>query len=251
MTRRSNSLLGTSGPNLTRDAVAAATLDLIDHSGLHAATMRSIAFRLGVKAQSLYTHIDNREDLLDAVADRIVKEIDTDPDMHRAFTDPWQLHLAGAARGVRRYARRHPSAFVLVATRPAHPLRSEPRLLSHRWVANILAVLDGGGFSDDDITFAYRAFDAFLLGSLLLETRELTSPSGESEECPRTRLTNPHTHQVLAIQNASHGHDRQHDEDFASALDNVIDRIAARVGHRARPARKHFDDSRSVLGIDP
>ena len=251
MTRRFNGLLGTSTPNLTRDAVAGATLDVIDHSGLHAATMCSIAFRLGVKAQSLYTHIDNREDLLDAVADRIVKDIDTDPEMHRASTDPWQLHLAGAARGVRRYARRHPSAFVLVATRPAHPLRSEPRLLSHRWFANIVEVLHGGGFSDDDITFAYRAFDAFLLGSLLLETRELTSPSVETEDCPRTRLTNPYPPQVLAIPNAFRGHDRQHDEDFASALDNVIDRISARVGHRARSARQHFDDPPPILRINP
>jgi TetR/AcrR family transcriptional regulator, tetracycline repressor protein len=228
MTQRSDSSLGTNTPNLTRDAVAAATLDLIDQSGLHAATMRSIAFRLGVKAQSLYTHIENREDLLDAVADRIVKDIDTDPDMHRAFTDPWELHLAGAARGVRRYARRHASAFVLVATRPAHPLRSEPRLLSHRWVTNFLAVLHGGGFSDDDITFAYRAFDSFLLGSLLLETRDLVveaaaAPGGCLRADPAPVPTTAEQHR----RPGSLGH--EHDDNFVADLTDLIHRITVKA----------------------
>lgn len=229
MTGRCDSFAGTSTPSLTRDVVAAATLDLIDQRGLHAATMRAIADRLGVRAQSLYTYIDNREDLLDAVANRIVGEVDSDPAMQHAVSGPWQLYLTTTAHAVRRYAHQHPSAFVLLATRPARPAQSKPQLLSHRWVTSVRTVLQRSGFTDDDVTFAYRAFDAFLLGSLLVETRDVVIRAATaSETCLRTISLPAHRPaNIPSLTSTTH----QHDDDFAADLDDVIDRIATRVEH--------------------
>jgi TetR/AcrR family tetracycline transcriptional repressor len=233
MTGRRDSFAAKITPRLSRDAVTAATLALIDQRGLPAATMRAIAHRLGVKAQSLYTHIANREDLLDAVADRIVSEVDSDPAMHHVVTDSWQHSLIDTAHAVRRCARRHPSAFVLVATRPAHPVKPEPRLLSHRWVTNVLAIFERSGFTDDEIAFAYRAFDAFLLGSLLLETRDLVT------KAPTASATRLRSDPTRALAPADHGTEDsrpadQHDDDFAADLDDVIGRIANKVEHATR-----------------
>ena len=232
MTGRRDGLAAAITPRLSRDAVAAATLALIDQRGLPAATMRAIAHRLGVKAQSLYTHIANREDLLDAVADRIVSEVDSDPAMHHVVTDSWQLYLIDTAHAVRRYARRHPSAFVLAATRPAHPVK-EPRLLSHRWAMNVLGIFQRGGFTDDEIAFAYRTFDAFLIGSLILETRDLAT-AAPTVPAPRLR-----SDQTCALTPADHGAEDsravdRHDDDFAADLDDVISRIATKVEHLSR-----------------
>jgi hypothetical protein len=74
------------------------------------------------------------------------------------------------AHGVRRYARAHPHAFPLVATRPPAAPWVNPPLRSLRWVEAMLKSLAGEGFSDEQVLFTYRTFNGFLLGYLLLET---------------------------------------------------------------------------------
>jgi hypothetical protein len=74
------------------------------------------------------------------------------------------------AHGVRRYARAHPHAFPLVATRPPTAPWVNPPLRSLRWVEAMLTGLAAEGFSDEQVLFTYRTFNSFLLGYLLLET---------------------------------------------------------------------------------
>jgi hypothetical protein len=74
------------------------------------------------------------------------------------------------AHGVRRYARAHPHAFPLVATRPPAAPWVNPPLRSLRWVEAMLTGLAADGFSDEQVLFTYRTFNSFLLGYLLLET---------------------------------------------------------------------------------
>jgi AcrR family transcriptional regulator len=56
---------------LSPERIARAALQLIDEEGVGAASMRSIASRLGVEAMSLYKHVATRDALLDAVAERV------------------------------------------------------------------------------------------------------------------------------------------------------------------------------------
>jgi TetR/AcrR family tetracycline transcriptional repressor len=156
------------------ERIVSATLGLIDEQGLGAASMRNVGSRLGVRAMSLYKHITTRDELLDAVVERIVSELDADPEVAAATGGPWQEYLAGIAGGVRRYALAHPHAFPLVATRPAEAPWVNPPLRSLRWIESFLANLSDAGFTDDQVLFAYRRFNGFLLGHLLLETGALT-----------------------------------------------------------------------------
>jgi hypothetical protein len=78
------------------------------------------------------------------------------------------------AHGVRRYARAHPHAFPLVATRPPAAPWVNPPLRSLRWVEAMLTGLAREGFSDEQVLFTYRTFNSFLLGYLLLETSAMT-----------------------------------------------------------------------------
>jgi TetR/AcrR family transcriptional regulator, tetracycline repressor protein len=207
MMRRSKVFVPPRTRSLNREAVVTAALDLIDQDGLQAVTMRALANRLGVRAQSLYTHVASRQDLFDAIAKRIVDDIEDDRNVRYDVSDTWQDYLAGTARAVRQYAHRHPYAFVLLATEPADP---HGQLLSRRWTATILAILERSGFRDHEAAFACRAFDAFLLGSLLRETRDPTT--------------------------ADH-----RDEDFTSALENFIDRITARLELRTYAASSYVE----------
>ena len=145
-------------------------LALIDERGMAAVTMRGLAARLGVEAMSLYKHIPNRDKLFDAVVDRIVNELSADQQVMREPSTGWRSYLTGIACGIRRYARAHPHAFPLVATRPTEAPWINPPLRSLEWIEAFLTGLRSEGFTDRQILFAYRTFNSFLLGFLLLET---------------------------------------------------------------------------------
>ena len=163
---------------LSRELITEVTLEIIDTEGVGAASMRAIASRLGVEAMSLYKHFATRDALLDAVVDRIVDELDDDPEVRREAIDGWRDYLARLARGVRRYAIAHPHAFPLVTTRPADAPWVNPPLRSLPWIESLLTTLSAEGFDDDEVLFAYRSFNSFLLGYLLLESgaRTLRDP---------------------------------------------------------------------------
>jgi AcrR family transcriptional regulator len=162
--------VGRRGRGLSRGRIARAALVLIDEQGVGAASMRTIAGRLGVEAMSLYKHFRTRDELLDAVVDLIVDELDADPEVLRTAKDGWRDYLTRLAYGVRAYALAHPHAFPLVATRPAEAPWVNPPLRSLAWIENLLATLADAGFDAEQILFAYRSFNSFLLGYLLMET---------------------------------------------------------------------------------
>ena len=155
---------------MSLDRIVTATLELMDEQGIGAATMRGVASRLGVRSMSLYRYVRDRGELLDAVVERIAGELSGDPEVQLRPAGGWRPYLAGMAHGVRRYARAHPRAFPLVATRPPSAPWVNPPLRSLRWVEAMLSGLAGEGFSDEQVLFTYRTFNGFLLGYLLLET---------------------------------------------------------------------------------
>jgi AcrR family transcriptional regulator len=119
---------------------------------------------------SLYRYVQDRDELFDAVVERIVNELADDPEVQLRPVNGWRPYLTGMAHGVRRYARAHPHAFPLVATRPPAAPWVNPPLRSLRWVEAMLNGLAAEGFTDEQVLFTYRTFNSFLLGSLLLET---------------------------------------------------------------------------------
>jgi AcrR family transcriptional regulator len=162
------------GRGLSLDRIVTVTLELMDEQGIGAATMRGVSSRLGVRSMSLYRYVQDRDELFDAVVERIVNELADDPEVQLRPVDGWRPYLAGVAHGVRRYARAHPHAFPLVATRPPAAPWVNPPLRSLRWVEAMLTGLAREGFSDEQVLFTYRTFNGFLLGYLLLETSAMT-----------------------------------------------------------------------------
>jgi AcrR family transcriptional regulator len=155
---------------LTQQRIVEAALALIDEQGMAAVTMRTLAARLHVEAMSLYKHVANRDKLFDAIVDRIVGELADNDEISAELTQGWRSYLSEIAHGVRRYARAHPHAFPLVATRPTEAPWINPPLRSVDWIEAFLRGLEAEGFSDEEVLFAYRSFNSFLLGFLLLET---------------------------------------------------------------------------------
>ena len=155
---------------MSLDRIVTATLEMVDERGIGAASMRAVSSRLGVRSMSLYRYVQDRDELFDAVVERIVNELADDPEVQLRPVNGWRPYLTGMAHGVRRYARAHPHAFPLVATRPPAAPWVNPPLRSLRWVEAMLNGLAAEGFTDEQVLFTYRTFNSFLLGSLLLET---------------------------------------------------------------------------------
>jgi AcrR family transcriptional regulator len=55
-------------PPLSREAILAATRDLLSQDGLAAVSLRRVATALGVTAPALYAHVASKDELLEAVA---------------------------------------------------------------------------------------------------------------------------------------------------------------------------------------
>ena len=163
---------------LDRRRIVDAALSFIDRHGLPGLSMRRLGRVLGVEAMSLYRYVPGREQLLDAVVDRIVDEMYDDPDVLAHPEYGWQDFLQRLAHGVRRVALAHPKAFPLVASRPPEAPWLRPPLRSLTWVEMFLVGLNREGFSDTAAVAAYRGFTSFLLGHLLLEVSALGGDIG-------------------------------------------------------------------------
>src|SRR6266481_8370899 len=61
---------------LTRERILQTGLQLIDQQGLEAFTMRKLAQELGVDPMSIYRHVENKDALLDGVAEVLWGEVE-------------------------------------------------------------------------------------------------------------------------------------------------------------------------------
>lgn len=62
--------------DLSREQIVSTALALLDEQGATGLSMRRIADALGVRAASLYYHVHNQDDLIDAIQDLIDSQID-------------------------------------------------------------------------------------------------------------------------------------------------------------------------------
>ena len=99
--------------SLTRDDVIEGALQIVDRHGLEALTMPALARHLGTGVMTLYGHIDNKADLVDALADRVlagIEPVDTS-------SQDWQQSLAAWMRHLRQVLLRHPALGAVLAAR--------------------------------------------------------------------------------------------------------------------------------------
>jgi TetR/AcrR family tetracycline transcriptional repressor len=224
-------------PPLSRQSIVAAAIDFVDENSLSALSMRRLGARLGVEAMSLYRYVNGREDLLEAMVDWMVSELELDPEKQFEPLDGWQAYLQWLSHSVRRLAQEHPLLFPLIATRhPAAPWLRPP-LRSLQVVEDFLTALTSRGFTDEAAADAYRSFSSFLLGHLLLESSTLGAQTAPVEE-PLDEGTSevPHQDAELDLHNFPNvqrlqpelSQDRT-DEEFERALEGLLDRLELRL----------------------
>jgi AcrR family transcriptional regulator len=162
--------------NLTRERVCREALTLVDEEGLEALSMRRLGTRLGVEAMSLYKHVRDKADLLDALHAAVLGDLGAEVRAH-AEAD-WRDLLAGLARALRKLLLAHPKVVPLFATRPVRaPEALEP-------IARTMMALVQAGFSARDAEKSIISVGVFTIGCVLAETQGAASDHPESPRQP-------------------------------------------------------------------
>ena len=90
--------------DLSKSAIVDRALDLADDHGLDGVTIRRIAQEFGVTPMALYWHVKNKDELLDAMGDRLFETVEYESDPAAG----WDAQLAAVVRGLVEAFRRHP-----------------------------------------------------------------------------------------------------------------------------------------------
>ncbi|MFI8568405.1 TetR/AcrR family transcriptional regulator [Rhodococcus sp. NPDC078407] len=129
-------------PRLTRTAVVDAALDVAYRHGLDSLTIRKIATELNVSPMAIYWHVKNKDELLDAMGDRVCQELELTGDS----SAPWWEQLGTVLEDFMRALRAHPGAADIAV----------PRMLfspnSREAMEVALKALGDAGFSLTDAT---------------------------------------------------------------------------------------------------
>jgi AcrR family transcriptional regulator len=221
---------------LSRGLVLDAALRLVDSEGLDALTMRRVGRELGRDPMALYRYADNRDDLLDGVAELVLAQLDIPSD-----SQDWATQLRTTAHEFRQLALDHPHVVPLLVTRPLRtPLGLRP-LGTLRPLEQIITLLTGAGFTPQQALRGYRAYFGFLYGHILIELQEVVADPEESDDLLRLGLHRlplrefPHV-RALATDLAYY--------DGLAELDHGLDVLLTGLG---QPVRQTTPPSREAL----
>ncbi|MFF4425114.1 TetR/AcrR family transcriptional regulator [Streptomyces sp. NPDC001549] len=163
---------------LDRDRTVDTALELLDEVGLDALTMRRLADAMDVQAGALYRYFATKDDLLTAMAERMLAGLAatrTDGD--------WSERLAALGRAMRTaLLARRDGARVYAGTHA-----TGPHTLGFAEV--VVGVLRSAGFGEEDAARALMAVAHFTIGHTLEEQAALRPPEGGGVADPeRLRL---------------------------------------------------------------
>jgi AcrR family transcriptional regulator len=151
---------------LTRERVCQEALALVDAHGLEALSMRRLGARLGVEAMSLYKHVRDKADLLDALHAAVLGTLEPEGG---AGDGQWRALLGGLARALRSALLRHPHVLPLFTTRPV----SAPEAVAV--VARVQEALAKGGFRPAEAERAIYVVGMFTIGHAMFEKTDQRS----------------------------------------------------------------------------
>ncbi|MGB8861593.1 MAG: TetR/AcrR family transcriptional regulator C-terminal domain-containing protein [Ilumatobacteraceae bacterium] len=216
--------------DLTRARVVATALAIVDAEGLDAVTMRRVAGELGVEAMSLYTHVRDKQDLVNAMNLLVLSQLDEPVE-----GDDWAEVLRTFARRLYdAYVPRPELARVLERTAPTSPE-------AFGAMERVLAALDRAGLEPSDQVSAFRGVIAVCLGFVLVhagdESRRRAPdepPWSAWDEPTMTGSAMPHIVRLAPAFGTT-----SHDADFEFVIGACIRELQARTDTTpAQPRRR-------------
>jgi AcrR family transcriptional regulator len=221
---------------LTREAIVAAGVELVDAAGPDALTMRAVAERLGCGVMSLYRHVADREALLDLVLEATASEIPATP-----LTGDWRADAAVLARDVRSALLRRPQLTVLLTSRGDRGVGGLAAL------DRALAIFRSAGLDERQAVEANHALGNLVAGAAVWDAIGLDGTSGETRQARREAAAAAvRALPEGAFPNVTWARDElfagSRDERFEAGLATLLDGIERRVEAAATTRRRSGRD---------
>ncbi|MGR6922293.1 TetR/AcrR family transcriptional regulator C-terminal domain-containing protein [[Actinomadura] parvosata] len=143
---------------LSRAQIVGAAVPVLDTEGHRGLSMRRIATDLGVTAGSLYWYVRTKDDVLELALDRVLGEVNADPD-----EPDWRHGLAALARNTRAMLLRHRWALLELTVRP----NLGPNAFTLAETG--LQLLSRAGFADADLDAAMATVNDQVVGAVIAE----------------------------------------------------------------------------------
>lgn len=210
---------------LSRPAVLAAALRIVDEHGIEALSMRRLGKELGVEAMSLYNHVPNKAALLDGLIEQVINEIEAPPP-----DAPWEDQVRAMAHSYRRLAHAHPHVVPLIAMRPFNTITAL------RPVERAFGMFRAAGFDEAESLHAFRTLAGFATGYTLAETGGFfgeTIPDDATEVVGGSDLDPAQFPNLIGMLPTIANCD--HDAEFEFALDVIIEGLRTKLPNPPRP----------------
>jgi AcrR family transcriptional regulator len=189
--------------------------------GFDALSMRAVAAHLGAVPMALYNHFATKDELVDALLDRVLGRFDPEPP-----SDDWAEDLRRFAKAHRRLLVGHPWAVAPLFTQP-NPGMGAVRIGEHA-----LAILQRGGLSGARAVATFSGLIALNYGwSSFTAARDL-DPGGPSQDVGAMLTQLPRDRYPLTVAVAAEMGGYGSDEHY----DFVLGALLAGLTGRAKPA---------------
>jgi AcrR family transcriptional regulator len=200
-------------------AVILDAAEAVAAQGFEALSMRGVAARLGAVPMALYNHFSTKEELVDALLDRILSRFEPDP-----ATDDWAEDLRRFARAHRRLLVQHPWAVAPLFTQP------NPGLGAVRIGEFALRILRRGGFSNARAVAAFSGIIALNYGwSSFTAARDL-DPEGPTRDVGTMLAALPREAYPLTVDVAREMGAYGSDDHYEFVLDQFVSGLSASAG---------------------
>ena len=154
---------------LDRETVVAAALEIADRDGLAGVTMARVAEALGGSPMSLYRHLHDKQELLDAVADLALSEVPAIAQDGRS----WRARLEEFMLETRRGVLRHPALVEIVLENSVQGPRAAAVGL------DMIALLREAGFDEDSAIRGFMTLRNHHIGAMAWEVSRFRGGSEE------------------------------------------------------------------------
>jgi AcrR family transcriptional regulator len=195
--------------------VLAVAVELADRDGIELISMRRLAQELGVEAMSLYTHVRNKDDLLDGMADSVIGEIPLG-----TYRGDWKTSLRQVVLAARTVMLRHPWGPRLVESRTA------PGPAALGYINAVIGILREGGFTIAQAHQSLHIFGSRLLGFAQSPFDDSGDLDPEAAVALERQLGATHPYAVemaLAVTHTGVLGPCDDDTEFAFALEFILD----------------------------
>lgn len=145
-------------PNLSREAIIALAVELIDAHGLENFGIRSVAKSLGVFPTAIYWHVPSRHALIAGVIAVVLADLVPPMDL------PWQKWVRTLFVHYRELIRRHPNTAPLIGAQLVSSANINPELIERT-----LTKLTEAGFPNEQLVGAYNAVIGGMVGFVTQE----------------------------------------------------------------------------------